>query len=493
MSLATGERVVEREYLAALENKLKALNDSERKATAEQLLSDFVTYRDQQLFRLITSGDYHSQGFEDDFTDAAITVNFLRRLIAPQTCAISKQELLHLVKNDHVQKLHEAVAEDRDSEELKSKGVEITNMAINETKNRMIALPLELPISDIEVSFSEQSFLPFTEANHLFIIHKNASGSREHFDAPLSIHTCLINVYGQRQFVEENQTIFLPHLLRELSLPSATVWVELNEHFCLCRHFGALFVLYSTIIVRMTGKTNDLSPIARCRLTDKIIYSVKCKHWILCKTDECLSAYNIDKDFNLNCSVGTHNLFPELELLGLPGAVTRSSSIFTDKLHWTALGCDSGHVVLSVFCKESQTLLRKLIKFSGPISALMFLDRASLDSQKLVKDGNLNYHDEEFLVISSTLGPVAVWKCFYEARYNSTPLTISDEDEYMAHLRAYIRRAAFWFFDEFRTDQTNLKDQLCFGRPGENYREAIIEATEEDPTLIIEGLADFLL
>ncbi|KAJ1370408.1 hypothetical protein KIN20_032122 [Parelaphostrongylus tenuis] len=45
----------------------------------------------------------------------------------------------------------------------------------------------------------------------------------------------------------------------------------------------------------------------------------------------------------------------------------------------------------------------------------MFLDRASSDSQKLVKDGDSNYHDEKFLVISSTLGPVAVWKCFYEA------------------------------------------------------------------------------
>ncbi|KAJ1370409.1 hypothetical protein KIN20_032123 [Parelaphostrongylus tenuis] len=135
MSSEAGERVVDKEYLAALENKLKALKDSKGKATAKQFLSDFVTYKDQQLFRLITTGDYHPQGFEDDFTDAAITVNYLRRLIAPQTCAINKQELLHLVKNDHVQKLHEAVAEDRDSEELKSKGVEITNVA--KTKQKM--------------------------------------------------------------------------------------------------------------------------------------------------------------------------------------------------------------------------------------------------------------------------------------------------------------------------------------------------------------------
>uniref|UniRef100_A0A0K0CYX8 GOLD domain-containing protein n=1 Tax=Angiostrongylus cantonensis TaxID=6313 RepID=A0A0K0CYX8_ANGCA len=56
-----------------------------------------------------------------------------------------------------------------------------------------------------------------------------------------------------------------------------------------------------------------------------------------------------------------------------------------------------------------------LIKFSGPISILTFLQPTSSDSQKLVKeDDDMNYRDEEFIVISSTLGPVAVWKCFYK-------------------------------------------------------------------------------
>lgn len=301
-----------------------------------------------------------------------------------------------------------------------------------------MALPLELPISDNEVSFSERSFLPFTEANHVFIIHKNRPESEEGLDASLSIHTCLINTYGRMQFVEENQVVFLPILLGDLSLPSghsielacadvaeddsddclavlATVWVELNEHFCPCRHFGALFVISSALLVRMSGKTNDLSSVAHCRLTDKIFDSEREKYWILYEASECLSVYRIDEDLNLSCSVDMHNLFPELERLELPGVVTRSSSISTGKLYWSAIGFDTGHVVLSVFCVESQNLCRKLIKFSGPISVLIFLHPSPLDAQKYAKESDINYQNEEFLVISSTLGPVAVWKCFYEA------------------------------------------------------------------------------
>ncbi|KAJ1373392.1 hypothetical protein KIN20_035773, partial [Parelaphostrongylus tenuis] len=43
------------------------------------------------------------------------------------------------------------------------------------------------------------------------------------------------------------------------------------------------------------------------------------------------------------------------------------------------------------------------------------------------------------------------------------------------------RRTAFRFFAEFRDGYINLKDQLRSGRPREVDREAIIEATEEDP------------
>ncbi|VDM84636.1 unnamed protein product [Strongylus vulgaris] len=111
MSLEAEEREVDKEYLALLENKLKALKDP-KKATAKQFLSDIATYRDQQLFKLITSGIPAQSGFDDDFADIVITPNYLRRVIAPQTCAINKLELVHLVESDHVQKQHEVAVEE---------------------------------------------------------------------------------------------------------------------------------------------------------------------------------------------------------------------------------------------------------------------------------------------------------------------------------------------------------------------------------------------
>lgn len=103
------ERVVDKEYLALLEKKLHAVKDS-KQITGTKFLSDIAAYKDHQLFRLITSDCPASSGFEDDFASIVITPSYLRRVIAPQTCAISKQELAHLVRNDFAQKAHEAVA-----------------------------------------------------------------------------------------------------------------------------------------------------------------------------------------------------------------------------------------------------------------------------------------------------------------------------------------------------------------------------------------------
>lgn len=45
-----------------------------------------------------------SRGFDDNFVeDETITPNYLQRKIAPQTCAISKQELVKLLKSDTLQ------------------------------------------------------------------------------------------------------------------------------------------------------------------------------------------------------------------------------------------------------------------------------------------------------------------------------------------------------------------------------------------------------
>ncbi|KJH40747.1 hypothetical protein DICVIV_13293 [Dictyocaulus viviparus] len=399
MSLEGSDRVIDKEYLASLENKLKALKDS-KGTSSKQFLRDIATYKDHQQYNLITSTatDRGLQRFDDHFSDIAVTVNYLKRLVAPQTCAINKQELLHLTRHDYVEKFHETAAPSEYDQESKSKSCDNT---------------------DIEVYFSEQHFLPFTEANHLFIIRKDPQ-------LRFPIHTCLINTYGRLQFVEENKIVCLLDLLGESSLQNchfvelacadmymenseeclailATIWVELNEHSCPCRHFGALFVISPTLRVQMTDKLDGLAAVAHCSLTHRFINTEKCRFWILYQVGECPSIYSIDQ-FKAASSDDLYNALSELVVNQLPGTVIRSASLLSEELHWSALGLDTGHVFLSVFSKGNQAVYRKMIKFSGPISVVMFLQHFSSYTQNEEID---SYRDEQCLVVSSTLGPIA--------------------------------------------------------------------------------------
>ncbi|CAD6186913.1 unnamed protein product [Caenorhabditis auriculariae] len=107
------EREIDKEYLASLEKKLKSLKDP-KKITTKTFLSDLANHRDNQLFNLLSASSSQTTSnpdvpleFEDNFTDTPIAPNYLRRKVAPQTCAINKQELAHLVKHDLTQKVHD--------------------------------------------------------------------------------------------------------------------------------------------------------------------------------------------------------------------------------------------------------------------------------------------------------------------------------------------------------------------------------------------------
>uniref|UniRef100_A0A1I7XM89 SWIB domain-containing protein n=1 Tax=Heterorhabditis bacteriophora TaxID=37862 RepID=A0A1I7XM89_HETBA len=124
----TEERVVDKEYLSLLEEKLKILKDP-RKATAKQYITDLANSRNHQLFKQLSVVPYEVSGFEEEFcVDSAITSNYFRKKIAPHTCAISRVELFQLVKNDQVQKQHEAISSPKkELKVIKRTGAEITD------------------------------------------------------------------------------------------------------------------------------------------------------------------------------------------------------------------------------------------------------------------------------------------------------------------------------------------------------------------------------
>ncbi|KAK6057758.1 hypothetical protein COOONC_04685 [Cooperia oncophora] len=316
-----------------------------------------------ELFKLITADSPGVTGFDDDFADVVITPSYLRRVLAPQTCAISKQELVHLVKSDHIQ-------------------------------------------GDNEVDFVERKFLPFPESNQILIIRKHSLPSNE-FTAELSapIFTCLINAYGRLHFVEENKVVCLPKLLSEMLLKPghsielscadvclpdsdgclamlATCWVELNEHFCPCRFFGAMFKISPTLHIELTHEIKASAPIAHCSLITKVINGTEHKYWINYESAKRLSVYELKQD-----SDKTGRAAFEIPLTNSSGVLLAS------------------------------TQAAKQIKFSGPISVLEFVPYLPVRTPR-VSDGEgpdpAPYIEERFLVVSSTLGPVAIWRCLFE-------------------------------------------------------------------------------
>lgn len=58
-----------------------------------------------QLFHILTKQP--EQGFEDNFADYPISAWFLQRKLAPQTVALTAEELAVLVEADHLELFHQ--------------------------------------------------------------------------------------------------------------------------------------------------------------------------------------------------------------------------------------------------------------------------------------------------------------------------------------------------------------------------------------------------
>ncbi|XGW03759.1 hypothetical protein V3C99_015150 [Haemonchus contortus] len=305
-----------------------------------------------------------------------------------------------------------------------------------------MALPLDLPVGDNELHFMETKFLPFPESKEILIIRERPSLSSE-CTAELSaaIHTCLINAYGRLQFIEENKVVYLPKLLSETSIKSghsielscaevspldsgggsavlATCWVELNEHFCPCRYFGAIFRISATLHIEMTSKVETSAPVAYCTLVEKVTGGAEHRYWINYESGKCVTVYELKQASDeLVIMEDPSSVFPEITLDGFPGTVIRSSRISSEKLEWNAVGFDTGRVFLSVFDAETKKVKRKQIKFSGPVSVVEFVPYLAFRTPRISESEGpdpLPCYEERFLVVSSTLGPVAIWKCVYE-------------------------------------------------------------------------------
>ncbi|EGT31000.1 hypothetical protein CAEBREN_18183 [Caenorhabditis brenneri] len=126
-------------YLAALEKRLKAVKDK-KKIDSKSILKDIESLKNDQLFKFLSEPAAKptpvEEKFEDDFVqqDKILKPSFLRQKVAPQTCAINKNELAHIVKYDLTDKLHqffgqldESLSDQQESQELLQELKELSN------------------------------------------------------------------------------------------------------------------------------------------------------------------------------------------------------------------------------------------------------------------------------------------------------------------------------------------------------------------------------
>lgn len=104
------------------EKRLKAVK-SKKKIDSKSIIKDIESLKNDQLFKFLLEPvnsvaiPVEDQKFDNDFVeeqsrlDKPIEPSLLRKKVAPQTCAINKNELASIVKYDLTQKLHEFYAQ----------------------------------------------------------------------------------------------------------------------------------------------------------------------------------------------------------------------------------------------------------------------------------------------------------------------------------------------------------------------------------------------
>ncbi|ULT88169.1 hypothetical protein L3Y34_007404 [Caenorhabditis briggsae] len=126
-------------YLAALEKRLKAVKDKEQ-IDSKTILKDIKSLKNDQLFNFLTEPEKPTtswETFDDDSLpeDKPIKPSIIRQKVAPQTCAINKNELAHILKYDLSQKLFdfynqldESQADRKESQEILQELKELANV-----------------------------------------------------------------------------------------------------------------------------------------------------------------------------------------------------------------------------------------------------------------------------------------------------------------------------------------------------------------------------
>jgi len=188
----------------------------------------------------------------------------------------------------------------------------------------------------------------------------------------------------------------------------ATCWIVQDALYKLVRYIAATFRISNDFKATLGCRFDLEKPPTYCRLALAGPSTTFVGHhhvWLIFSAMNDVQCYSVTTETGeceLLSSVG--DVYPELDLGSLPGSAIRSTCHHSAKTRWSAIGTDTGHVIASVSQADSNYIQdRKTLKFNGVISVLCFMANEMNDDQMMV-------------LISSTMGPAAIWTLTFKVQ-----------------------------------------------------------------------------
>ncbi|VDM92259.1 unnamed protein product [Onchocerca ochengi] len=344
---------VDEDYIKILERKLKKLRKDETQVNSKDILDDLKSYREDKLLRLLTKSDYC---FEDNFTDHPVVVSYLRRKLAPETVALNCGEFTALLEADQL-----ALQNLENNKEAAS--------AMISTQNRSV----------ICVSLSGKvHWANGAEPTDLAVLFNESLDNNENLEIVAS------------DFAELSGTDGLTILV--------TCWVLFDQFWMPKRYFAAMFKATADCKFVLNYKLELDNVPSYTRITaEAAVASNRCC-WLIFTTSSAARLFIIQPtSLTIEEVESVGDIYPGLDLGDLPGSVIRSNCLQTPTYRWSVLGFDTGYVIATTLSMQTNFIVdRNKLKFSGAISILLILQHVGRD-------------DKISVLISSTLGPAAVW------------------------------------------------------------------------------------
>ncbi|CAG9537153.1 unnamed protein product [Cercopithifilaria johnstoni] len=379
---------VDENYIKTLETKLRKLRRDETQLNSKDILNGLRSYREDKLFRLLTTS---SHCFEDNFTDQPIVTSYLRRKLAPQTVAVHCGERIALLEADQV---------------------ELQNLKVNEEvgyiPGRTFKKIEKSGLEAIKMNWKERSFIPVLCCN-TYSLHQLSDLSVICVTFCGKVHwmdntepTDLVVLFNESLDDNENLEIVASDCTKQNSSDDVailvTCWVLFDQFWMPKRHFAAVFKATANYKFILCYKLELDNVPSYTRITAEAAVANNGHCWLIFTASRAVRLFVV-QPVTLSVeevdSVG--DIYPGLDLGDLPGSAIRSNCLQTSTYRWSALGFDTGYVIVTALSMGTNFIEdRSKLKFSGAISVLLILQHVGRE-------------DKISILVSSTLGPAAVW------------------------------------------------------------------------------------